>query len=107
MWVHIVIFTAAFGLIICSRAGWIHWELLADKKGTRLFLAVAVGCNLLGMLLTLKGGTGADTSGLKIPRDTAGIYEQEYMVSVDGESKGSLKVQIPQKETGQEEQEQP
>lgn len=107
MWVHIVIFAAAFGLIICSRAGWIHWELLEDKKGTRLFLAVAVGCNLLGMLLTLKGGTGADTSGLKIPRDTAGIYEQEYMVSVDGESKGSLKVQIPQKETGQEEQEQP
>ena len=106
MWVHIVIFTAVFGLVLFSKAGWIHWELLTDKKGVRLFLAVAVGCNLLGMIMTWKGGENVYSNGLRIPRDAAGIYEQEYTISVDGERKGTLNIQIPQKESGQDEQEQ-
>ena len=106
MWVHIVIFTAAFGLVLFSKAGWIHWGLLADKKGVRLFLTVAVGCNLLGMLLTWKGGENAYSSGLRIPRDAAGIYEQEYTISVDGERRGTMNIQIPQKESEQDDQEQ-
>lgn len=106
MWVHIVIFTAVFGLVLFSKAGWIHWELLTDKKGVRLFLTVAVGCNLLGMIMTWKGGENVYSNGLRIPRDAAGIYEQEYTISVDGERKGTLNIQIPQKENGQDEQEQ-
>ena len=106
MWVHIVIFILAFGTVLISKAGWIHLDALGDKKGVRLFLTVAVCGNFLGMAVTMTGEGGTvQPDTYRIPREETGSYEKEYLISVDGEESEALKIQVPEKET--EEQEEP
>lgn len=108
MWVHVVIFMLAIGIVLNSRMGWICLEPLRDKKGVGLFLAVAVCMNFLGMVLTITDGNGAvDPEKYRIPREETGTYEEEYLVSVDGKEKEAVKVQIPEKETEDTTQQEP
>lgn len=98
MWVHIVIFILAFGTVLISKAGWIHLDALGDKKGVRLFLAVAVCGNFLGMAVTMTGEGGTvQPDTYRIPREETGSYEKEYLISVDGEESEALKIQVPEK----------
>lgn len=105
MWVHIVIFILAFGTVLVSKAGWIHLDALGDKKGVRLFLAVAVCGNFLGIAMTMTGEGGtAQSDAYRIPREETGAYEKEYLISVDGEESESFKIQVPEKETEEPEE---
>lgn len=105
MWVHIVIFILAFGTVLISKAGWIHLDALGDKKGVRLFLAVAVCGNFLGMAVTMTGEGGTvQPDTYRIPREETGSYEKEYLISVDGEESEALKIQVPEKETEEQEE---
>ena len=105
MWVHIVIFILAFGTVLISKAGWIHLDALGDKKGVRLFLTVAVCGNFLGMAVTMTGEGGTvQPDTYRIPREETGSYEKEYLISVDGEESEALKIQVPEKETEEQEE---
>ena len=102
---HIVIFILAFGTVLISKAGWIHLDALGDKKGVRLFLAVAVCGNFLGMAVTMTGEGGTvQPDTYRIPREETGSYEKEYLISVDGEESEALKIQVPEKETEEQEE---
>lgn len=108
MWVHIVIFVLTLAAALMGRAGWIQLEPFREKKGRRLFLTVAVCANLLGAVVTIaRDGAGVDPEGYRIPKEEAGILEEEYLVSVDGEEAERLKVQIPGKETEETEEQEP
>lgn len=99
MWVHIAIFMLILGTMLMHRVGWITLEFLSDKKGRYLFLIVAVCGNLLGIAVTMTDKSGiVDTQNYRIPKEEAGTYEEEYLVSVDGEKSEILKIQIPEKE---------
>lgn len=101
MWVHILIFVLALGTAFVGRTGWILPEPLTDQKSVRLFILVAVCMNLLGMLLTFTGkGKEAEESSFRIAREEAGAYDQEYLLSVEGDEKSrAVTVHIPEKET--------
>ena len=57
MWVHLIIFVAAFGTVFVWKAGWLRLDGIADKESIRLFLIVALLGNMLGMALTLTSGS--------------------------------------------------
>lgn len=100
MWIHIVIFILSFGFVLLYKIGWIHSEVLQDSDTVRLFLAVAICGNFLGVAFTLAGNAERVYSeGFGFPKDTAGMYEEEIWVSISGERKESVKIQIPGKET--------
>ena len=102
MWIHIVIFIMAFGVVLVWKAGWIRLEGLADKKSMQLFFLVAVCGNILGMMLTLtQGMTEVYPEHPRIKKETSGAYTEEFQLSVDGEEPETLQVQIPEKETAQ------
>ena len=99
MWIHIVIFVLAFGFVLLHKIGWIRLEVFSGKNSIRLFLAVAVCGNLLGMAVTLAGnGEKTDSRGLRLEKESSGMYEEEFRVSVDGEAEESVRIQIPGKE---------
>lgn len=103
MWVHIVIFVLTIGMVIAWKAGWLKLDGLDDRNGRRLFLLAAIGGNLLGMAITLGSGTAVTyTEGHRLKKEESGSYEQEFLVSVDGEEAGRMYVQIPEKETEEE-----
>lgn len=105
MWVHIVIFMLTAGFMLFHKTGWIRLEALGDKNVIRLFLAVAVCGNFLGMAFTLAGsGEPVYTEGYKLPKETAGMYEEEFKVSVSGEKEKQITIQIPEKETEEQEE---
>ena len=57
MWLHIVIFVILFLLAAGSRLGWLHVEQIGTQKGRKLFLAVALTGNIMGLAMTCtKGG---------------------------------------------------
>ena len=100
MWIHIVMFVLAFGFVLLHKIGWIRLEVFGGKNSIRLFLAVAVCGNLLGMAVTLAGnGEKTDPRGLRLEKESSGMYEAEFRVSVDGEAEESVRIQIPGKET--------
>ena len=102
MWIHIVIFIMAFGVVLVWKAGWIRLEGLADKKSMQLFFLVAVCGNILGMMMTLtQGMTEVYPEHPRIKKETSGAYTEEFQLSVDGEEPETLQVQIPEKETAQ------
>ena len=102
MWIHIVIFIMAVGVVLVWKAGWIRLEGLADKKSMQLFFLVAVCGNILGMMLTLtQGMTEVYPEHPRIKKETSGAYTEEFQLSVDGEEPETLQVQIPEKETAQ------
>lgn len=103
MWIHLVIFMLTAGFLLACRAGWIRTEPLGGRNGIRLFCAVAVLGNILGMAFTVRNGSAAVYDrGYKLEKETSGIYEEEFQVTVDGDGTGSVRIQVPGKETEEE-----
>lgn len=99
MAIHMILFVLILGTVIIWKTGWLRLEVLDDKKGRRLFLAVALAGNILGLLVTLESGNGSVYSnGHKLEKSADGTYEEKFMVSVEGESAGNVHVQVPEKE---------
>ena len=105
MWVHVVIFVMILCALIGWKKGWIPSSGIGGKEGIRLFAAVAISGNLLGMILTAGNGGQVYPQGYRLEKEDTGSYEKEFMVSVDGEKPVSMYIQVPEKE--QEEQETP
>lgn len=104
MWVHLAIFILVAGIVLTWKAGWIQLDGLADKNSVRLFLIVAVCGNLLGILLTMtSGGKEVYTNGHRLEKNETGTYTEEFQVSVDGENSEKVEIQVPEKETEEEE----
>lgn len=100
MWIHIVIFFMVVGIIVVRKTGWLKLEGLEDTAGMRLFAAVALGGNLLGMLLTFGRGASFNyPEEYKLPKEESGSYEEKFLISVAGEEETELYVQVPEKET--------
>ena len=106
MWVHLIIFVAAFGTVFVWKAGWLRLDGIADKESIRLFLIVALLGNMLGMALTLTSGSSElYQKGHRIEKSEDGAYTEELQVSVDGAKPEKFNVQIPEKETEESETE--
>lgn len=102
MWIHIVIFMVILGGIIAWKLKWIPLEGITDVKSRRLFLAVAIGGNCLGLYLTMQGGSGTfSQDGYRFAKE-AGMREEKLLAAIDGK-KESVRIQIPEKESGEEE----
>lgn len=100
MWVHIVIFILVLGIAGMSRAGWIQLEALREKRGRRLFLTVALCADLLGTAVTYTDRREAEAPEIcRIPREEAVSFQEQYLVSVDGNKEETLYIQIPEKES--------
>ena len=107
MCIHIVLFMLTFGFLILHKAGWIRLEALKDKNSLRLFLAVAFCGNLLGMAFTIMGnGENIHSGGFRLEKETSGMYEEEFRVSVAGEKEETVRIQVPGKEEADSEPEQ-
>ena len=103
MWLHIVIFVILFFMATGYQMGWLHVEQIGTPKGRRLFFAVALTGNIMGLALTCtKGGGEIYQNGYELKKEK-NSYEEKFMVSVDGEKTGSVYVQIPEKEMEEEE----
>lgn len=99
MWVHIGAFVITLSILIAWKAGWLKLEGLEDRSGRILFMTVAIGGNLLGLLYT--AGSGAPVTyaeGHKLEREEGVSYEEKLWVSVEGENAGAMYIQIPEKE---------
>lgn len=106
MWVHIGIFIVVLVFFAGEKTGMLPAFYEENKKGKRLFLAVALAGNFLGAALTWQtGGEKIYREELRLKKEDTGSYEEKFFVSVDGEEAGSVYVQIPQKETSEEAQE--
>ena len=74
MWVHVVIFI----MILCALAGWkkgwIPSSGIGGKDGIRLFAAVALSGNLLGMILTTGNGGQVYSQGYRLEKEDTGSY---------------------------------
>ena len=102
MWLHIVIFIILLILVGGSALGWIHAEQIGTAKGRKMFLAVALIGNVTGLLLTYtKGGGQVFEDGYELKKEESS-YEEKFMVLVEGEETGSVYVQIPEKESEEE-----
>ena len=100
MWVHLIIFVAAFGTVLVWKAGWLRLDGIADKESIRLFLIVALLGNMLGMALTLTNGSSElYQKGHRIEKSEDGAYTEELQVSVNGAEPEKFNVQIPEKQT--------
>lgn len=107
MWLHIVIFVMILAAVIGWKTGWLPAERFGNAKGRRLFVLVALAGNVVGLALTFTDGGGSVYSegyGLKKEEN---LYEEKFMVSVDGEEAGDVSIQVPEKELEQEEELQP
>ena len=103
MWLHIVIFVILFFMAAGYQMGWLHVEQIGTPKGRKLFFAVALTGNIMGLALTCtKGGGEIYQNGYELKKEK-NSYEEKFMVSVDGEKTGSVYVQIPEKEMEEEE----
>lgn len=99
MWIHIIIFVIILAVYTGWKRGWIPKEGIGGKEGMRLFLLVAASGNFLGLFLSAGSGNGkVYTQGYRLEKEETGAYEQEFLVSVDGEEAGTLYVQVPEKE---------
>lgn len=101
MEVHIILFALIIGVLAAWKTGLLHLEILDDKRRRRIFLAVALAGNLLGLVVTLdsEGGT-VYSDGHRLEKTTDGGYEEKFLVSVDGEKTETMFVEIPEKEDG-------
>ena len=102
MWLHIVIFVILLILTAGSVMGWIHIEQIGTAKGRKLFLAVVLAGNTIGLLLTITKGGGQILDGGYELKKEEDPYEEKFMVSIEGEETGSVYVQIPEKELEKE-----
>ncbi len=104
MWIHIVIFAVIAVLLLGWKKGWIPSAGIGGKEGIRLFTAVAIAGNLLGIFLTAGGSGQVYSSGYRLQKEDTGSYEKEFIVSVDGEKAGTLYIQVPEKEQDEPEE---
>lgn len=105
MWIHIIIFAGILGTAAAWKAGWLRLEGLEENGGKKLFFIVALAGNLMGLFVTLGSGNGTVYSdGYRLEKEDTGSYEEKFMVSVDGEEAGTMYVQVPEKESGEEPQ---
>ncbi|MCD8154483.1 MAG: type II secretion system F family protein [Clostridiales bacterium] len=89
------IISAAF---VLEKTGCIPIEKMAGSRGFYMFLAVALAGNIMGLAMTLQeGGKKIYSSGYQLEKETAGVYEEEFMVSVDGNDMGTVSIQVPEK----------
>ena len=102
MELHICIFVGLFLLWLGFHKKWKIGRMLKDDKGRRLFFLVAVGGNLLGIILSVENNRERQVPKV-MHREELG-YEQELVVCVDGGEESRLTVQIPEKENQQEEE---
>ncbi len=105
MEVHIILLAMVTGIMFAWKIGLLHLNVLEDCKGRRLFLTVALAGNLLGFLVTFtsEGGT-VYSNGHRLERTQDGDYQEKFLVSVDGEHTGSMYVEVPGKENGEEQE---
>lgn len=96
MELHICIFVGLFLLWLGFHKKWKIGRMLKDDKGRRLFFLVAVGGNLLGIILSVENNRERQVPKV-MHREELG-YEQELVVCVDGGEESRLTVQIPEKE---------
>ena len=104
MWVHIVIFLLILGTIILWKLGWLPEIKSIDKEGKKLFILAAVSGNVLGMLVTMQSGFPVSyETGHKLVKEETGSYEEEFVVTMEGSEPRTFYIQVPAKETEQEE----
>lgn len=105
MWVHIIICIGILGLAAAWKTGLLKTEAV-DENSKKLFVLVALAGNLTGFLVTVSGSGGiVDTRAFRLPKEENGAYEQEFLVSVDGEQAETMYVQVPQKVSAEETEE--
>ena len=99
MWIHILIFMVILGVFLAGKMGRLPPEA-GNPEEKKLFIRIALTGNIIGMLLTFQsGGDKVYSSGYRMEKEETGVYEEKFMVSVDGKEAGTLYVQIPEKET--------
>ena len=95
MWLHICIF-ALLGFVLTGwRFGWIPKDELSDSKGRRIFLALAAAGNLLGMILSVQDLNRQIPADYRMEKKED-PYEEELMVSINGEPYRKVSVQVPE-----------
>lgn len=102
MWVHIVIFAVLLAWAVGWKTGWLPSGNEKKEKGRKLFLLVALCGNMLGLFLTIQNGSRS-VQDYRLKKEDTGSYEEKMVVSIEGEEQESLYVQVPGKETAQEE----
>ena len=106
MWLHIVIFVILFLLAAGSRLGWLHVEQIGTQKGRKLFLAVALTGNIMGLAMTCtKGGGEIYQDGYELKKEE-NSYEEKFIVSMEGKKQAVSTFQIPEKEMEEEDSQQ-
>lgn len=103
MWVHVVIFVMILCALTGWKKGWLPSSGIGGKEGIRLFAAVAISGNLLGMILTAGNSGQVYSQGYRLEKEDTGSYEKKFMVSVDGEEPVSMYIQVPEKELEEQE----
>ncbi|MBQ7372784.1 MAG: type II secretion system F family protein [Blautia sp.] len=102
MWLHIILFFLLCFLAASVKTGWLHIEGITDGQGWKIFLLVALLGNLLGILLTLKSGTFVYKVSDRFKREEESI-QKEFAVTAESGDSAKISVQIPEKETENEE----
>ena len=103
LWIHIVIFIMILGTIILWKIGWLPEIKSIDQEGKKLFVLVAVSGNVLGMIVTLQSGIPVVyEEGHKLVKEESGSYEEELVVTMEGENPRTFYVQVPAKEIEEE-----
>ena len=96
MWLHIVIFVILFLLAAGSRLGWLHVEQIGTQKGRKLFLAVALTGNIMGLAMTCtKGGGEIYQDGYELKNSWYPWKEKKQAVSTFKSQKKKWKRKIP------------
>ena len=104
MWVHIVIFVIGLSVAAGWKTGWAPHNLSGNNKGKKLFLLIVFAGNLLGIFITVtKSGSEDCDKNYRMEKTAEGMYEEDFVVSVEGGKKNTLSVQVPGKELEEEE----
>lgn len=104
MWIHIIIFVVIVGMIILWKIGWMPELHSIDARSKRIFVIVAFSGNILGMIVTIQSGLPVIyEDGYKLEKEETGGYEEEFLMTVEGDEARTFYVQVPGKETEAEE----
>ena len=104
MWIHIIIFVMILCALTGWKKGWLPSSGIGGKAGIKLFAAVAISGNLLGMIITAGNGAQVYPQGYRLKKEDTGSYEKEFVVSMDGEEPVSMYIQVPEKESQEQEE---
>ena len=88
MWVHIVIFVIGLSVAAGWKTGWAPHNLSGNNKGKKLFLLIVFAGNLLGIFITVtKSGSEDCDKNYRMEKTAEGMYEEDFVVSVEGGKK--------------------